>query len=82
MTPVAWITFFFGFGAIAELIAPLFTPRLVKWFPFNLMRGKTGEPRAVCFLRIILTAALFGAILGLLGGTLILGARVVLNLVV
>ena len=82
MTPIAWVAFFFGFGAIGELIAPLFAPRLARWSPFTLMCGKAGEPPAVCFVRIILTAALFGAILGLLGGTLLLGARVVLNLVV
>lgn len=79
MTPIAWVAFFFGFGALGELIAPLFAPRLVQWFPFNLMRPKTGEARVVCFVRIILSAVLFGAITGLLGGTLVLAVRLVLN---
>jgi len=76
MTPIAWVAFFFGFGAIGELIVPLFAPRLVQWFPFNLMRGRAAEPRALRFLRIILSGALFGAILGLLGGTLVWAVRV------
>jgi hypothetical protein len=80
MTPVLWVALFLGAGAASELISPILAPNRVHRFPLNLMRSKDG-PRTVLLIRIVGSAAIFGAILGVLGGFTVLAARALLKII-
>jgi hypothetical protein len=74
MTPLGWGGCFIGVSSLAELTA-LLDPRLAERFPFRLMRSNPGESRFALFARILGSALLFGAVVGLVGGSALLGAR-------
>jgi hypothetical protein len=77
MTPIVWLACFIAAGILGELMPPRLTARVGAIFSLG---RRADESRVRLFSRVVLSASLFGAIVGLAGGFGILTVKLLTNL--